>query len=63
MRMNSSMHPSQAEERSSAVKTTPLDESKDFYSTENQLLKVSHIFDIDRCRVAQFHAGMWWEEG
>jgi len=66
MRTNSSMCPSQTE--GPFGKTTPLehlsvDESKDFFSEENQMLKVLHVFDIDRCRIAQFHAGMWWEEG
>ena len=68
MRTNSSMYPLQAEGPSSAGKTAPLehlsvDESRDFFSEENQMLKVLHVFDIDRCRIAQFHAGMWWEEG
>jgi hypothetical protein len=68
MPTNSSTYPSRAEGRSSAGKTTPHEhpsagESKDFSSEENQMLKVLRVFDIDRCRIAQFHAGMWWEEG
>ena len=68
MRTNSSTQESQAEGSTSAGKTTVLQppsvgESKDLYSVENQMLKVLHLFDLDRCRVAQFRAGMWWEEG
>ena len=68
MRRNSSMYPSQDAERPSSAGKTPrqhvsLGESKDSYSEENQMLKVLHVVDSDRCRIAQFHAGMWWEEG
>ena len=68
MRADSSTQRSGAGGSRSAGKTTPLqppfvEESKDLRSVENQILKVMHVFDIDRCRIAQFHTGIWWEEG
>ena len=68
MHTNSSAQLSLAAGSSSAGKTTALpppsvEESNDSRGVENQMLKVLHVFDVDRCRIAQFHAGVWWEEG
>ena len=67
MGADSSTQPSEVGGSRYAGKTTPLwppfvEESKDLSSVENQILKVLHLFDIDRCRIAQFHTGIWWEE-